>query len=90
MTGNQKNDLSKEKKETENNILNSSKYSNFKEVLSTFYSNEVQEIKKEETDDVEENVISIMPKMVHTKTNGQEEYLAEFSIGNKKVSSPLN
>ena len=90
MTGNQKNDLSKEKKETENNILNSSKYSNFKEVLSTFYSNEVQEIKKEETDDVEENVISIMPKMVHTKTNGQEEYLAEFSIGNKKVSYPLN
>ena len=59
-----------------------SKYRSFKQIVNTFYSEEMQEIEKEKLQEKEEQKIKIEPKIIYDKYTNKLSI--EFKIGNQK------
>ena len=60
-----------------------SKYRSFKQIVNTFYSEEMQEIEKEKLQEKEEQKIKIEPKIIYDKYTNKLSI--EFKIGNQKM-----
>ena len=60
-----------------------SKYRSFKQIVNSFYSEEMQEIEKEKLQEKEEQKIKIEPKIIYDKYTNRLSI--EFKIGNQKM-----
>lgn len=73
---------SPQKKENTTNKAN--QYRNFKQIVNTFYNEEIEEIEKEEEIALKnEGTIKLEPKIIYDKFSGDMK--VEFKIGNKKM-----
>lgn len=79
---------SKNKEKLDNNILNTTKlepqtYRNFKQIVNSFYQEEIEGITDEEDEIKQKGSIKIEPTIYYEKFSG--DIKVEFKIGNKKM-----
>lgn len=73
---------SKEEKQEQNNINNN--YRNFKQIVNTFYNEEIEEIDQDEEVTLKnKGTIKLEPKVIYDKFSGDMK--VEFKIGSKKM-----
>ena len=83
-----KSSIDEEKLDNNHNILNSTKlepsaYRNFKQIVNSFYQEEVEGISDEEDEIKQKGTIKIEPIIYYEKFSG--DIKVEFKIGNKKM-----
>ena len=65
------------------NLNGDSKYRSFKQIVNTFYSEEMQEINQETNTDIENAKVKIEPKLIYDKYTNHLRM--EFKIGNQRM-----
>lgn len=78
------NHITNEPKEVAKPVNNANQYRNFKQIVNTFYNEEIDEIDQDEEITLKNRgTIKIEPKMIYDKFSGDMK--VEFKIGNKKM-----